>query len=90
MLEYATAIHRQEGCCGMCQPNTQILNMSYTYMEGLTNHLHFLFSDLAGVWEIIVYLCLVSDRLPSLKFKEVSLTGWKHHVKIIGTENFCT
>jgi len=56
--------------------NTQISSMSYTYTEGLTNHLHPLFSDLAGIWEISVYSCLVSDRVPSLKLKEVSLTGW--------------
>ena len=27
------------------------------------------------IWEISVYLCLVSDRLPNLKLKEVSVTG---------------
>ena len=55
------AIHRQEGSCGICRYNTHISSMLYTFTKGLTNHLHPPFSDLAGVWEITVYSCLVFD-----------------------------
>ena len=67
-----------------------IFRVCHIHVQKGWQTIYIVFSDLSGICEISVYSCLVSDRLPSLKFKEVSLTGWGRHFKIIGTEKFCT